>query len=554
MTGQTRLLRQFKLFALAQSKLILHFFDHLSIGRKLNVGFGVLVGLTFLVVGRNYWGVLFATDYINRTQKIRVPTALASNQAQKELLQMSAHIRGYLITGKSEFRNSYYLSKRAFDQELALMVALLETKSQSENNAKLNQLKTLYQQWNSLPDELFSLSDQYLENQPALKLFRNEGELALLTIQSEIQSVVDLQAQRSPSVNNIQMLKALAAFQNSFSLLGASLRAYLLTRHADFRFEYTGYLLDNDQQWQTLLATSDNLTPAQQKSLETVKISREKFLALAPSLLEIVEGDRYREDLYIFSTQAEPLATEMLVLLNDIVASQQQRLVDELATGRKSLITAQWQTLLGSFLALAIALAMTVLLRKKIADPIVRLTQATTRVIDGNFEVKAAIESTDEIGTLAKTFNRMTGYLQEFQQTLEGANSDLQKQKSQLESKNIQIGQALEALKLTQAQLIQTEKMSGLGQMVAGIAHEINNPVNFIHGNLACMEEYTVDLIHLLQQYQLFYPQPPAEIEQTFEKLISILCWRICHAHLAPWKWAHRAFETLFCHCATLLD
>ncbi|MEO1619657.1 MAG: MASE3 domain-containing protein [Cyanobacteria bacterium J06632_3] len=67
---------------------------------------------------------------------------------------------------------------------------------------------------------------------------------------------------------------------------------------------------------------------------------------------------------------------------------------------------------------------------------------------------------------------------------------------------------ALTDLKQAQVQLIQSEKMSGLGQMVSGIAHEINNPVNFIHGNLQYLRESIRDLLGLSQLYQEIYPQP----------------------------------------------
>ena len=82
-----------------------------------------------------------------------------------------------------------------------------------------------------------------------------------------------------------------------------------------------------------------------------------------------------------------------------------------------------------------------------------------------------------------------------------------------------QLGLALCELQQAQTQLIQSEKMSSLGQMVAGIAHEINNPVSFIFGNLTYTQEYTGNLMKLLQMYRDEYPEPAQAIQENIEAL-----------------------------------
>ena len=89
----------------------------------------------------------------------------------------------------------------------------------------------------------------------------------------------------------------------------------------------------------------------------------------------------------------------------------------------------------------------------------------------------------------------------------------------ELNEKNQHLSQTLEELKRTEAQLIQKEKMSSLGKMVAGVAHEINNPVGFIYGNLSHAGEYFEDLLDLIQKYQHYYPDPVSEISETIEDI-----------------------------------
>lgn len=99
------------------------------------------------------------------------------------------------------------------------------------------------------------------------------------------------------------------------------------------------------------------------------------------------------------------------------------------------------------------------------------------------------------------------------------AEDSLRYSQSKLIEKTEQLENTLQQLKSTQTQLVQTEKMSSLGQMVAGIAHEINNPVNFIYGNLNPAQEYIQEMLELIEVYQICYPHPAPEIQEKINAI-----------------------------------
>lgn len=173
--------------------------------------------------------------------------------------------------------------------------------------------------------------------------------------------------------------------------------------------------------------------------------------------------------------------------------------------------------------SLCTAAVMVQLIPKVLAIPSPAQLEAANAALSIEIEERKQVETSLNQLTL-----KLEQRVQERTVALENANQQLQQEnrerylaqeslvrsETKLREQAQELKNTLKQLKSTQAQLVQTEKMSSLGQMVAGIAHEINNPVNFIYGNIAPATDYITDILGLVDLYQNSYPQPVAAVQE----------------------------------------
>jgi len=156
------------------------------------------------------------------------------------------------------------------------------------------------------------------------------------------------------------------------------------------------------------------------------------------------------------------------------------------------------------------------LLSRLLVTPIKKLTATIRTIEDSNdLSIKVPVSGRDEVADLGNAFNRMTLRLGELfnkfvvvEKELEDLNLSLERQ---VIDRTQQLQDALLKLQSAQTQLVQSEKMASLGQLVAGIAHEINNPVGAIYANMPPLEAYIADIKGTVEFAQRCMDEPSAQ-------------------------------------------
>ena len=388
-------------------------FNDLTIGAKLNSGFGLLVLLTLLVVALIFVAGRAAMRDINSTQNVRMPAALTSAQAQSDLLEMQASVRGYLALGDLQYIDDYNKASASFERNLAQLTDLAADWTNEEDVRRLQQLEATYADWVSIPHTLFELHDNPIRNQPALQLENSTFRPAAGRWGAQLDLLIKAQEVRPLTAEDRVLLSKLIDLQTSYQAMLTNLRAYAITGDAGFKFGYSDNLVANSAMFAQVLEQRARLTPAQQSVLDDLAATRADLLAIPLQIFAAREGVRSVEDLYIFRTETEPLAGSMLTMLDEIAAAQRTYLQADLDGSRRSLTRMQYQTLLGGLLALGLGMLMAFFFRETIAGPVERLDDTAKRIRDGDLQARAVAESNDEIGHFALTFNSMTSRLRD---------------------------------------------------------------------------------------------------------------------------------------------
>ena len=160
---------------------------------------------------------------------------------------------------------------------------------------------------------------------------------------------------------------------------------------------------------------------------------------------------------------------------------------------------------------LVVILFVSFTLAKTITEPLEEMEKTVSKIKEGDLSGRLEVTKYHELNKLVDSYNQMANTLQRLYSTLE----------TQVQDRTRELKSAYAELQSTQAMMVHSEKMKSLGELVAGIMHEINNPINFIYGNMTHLDNYSNDLISIIDEYEKYKDSLKPEEKEAIEKYIE---------------------------------
>ncbi len=220
--------------------------------------------------------------------------------------------------------------------------------------------------------------------------------------------------------------------------------------------------------------------------------------------IKILESSKYWDQKEIFEQNLVVYASRRGIKYDEALSNSTRAVTFATERAQKLIKTSTQLILIFGVVALIIAVGAGLLISRSIYVPLLKLKAAAVEIGKGKLNTQIEVNSNDEVGQLATSFNNMLNDLRKTTTSIDNLNREIterRKAEENMRGAYENLEKANQELKEMQSQLVQSEKLSSIGQLAAGVAHEMNTPVGFVASNFETLENYMRKIKELLQMY-----------------------------------------------------
>ena len=385
----------------------------MTIGKKVGLGFGVIVLILMGVVLLTIQQVRNMEIVTKRVVELRTPTAHASLMMLNGMNHSLASLRGWILLGDPKFKKERSIAwEEQINPSLKLMHSLAPRWADLENK---NRLKLIEEEINNFKSAQNKIEDiaKTPENSPAQKILFNQAEPLEKFIVDTLSNMIRLGIKDNQSPKNKRPVELLANIETTISLALERADEFLLSGKEEFKKESLENWRKNSDYMQELKKNLKSFNKEQLKNIEFLQTKVSEFGPLLEEIIRIRSGEKWNLANYWLKTEAAPVAFRIKKLLNDMTLVQEKLLendVQEISSKTHYLIV----LLVALFFSAAlISGVLAANIARSISEPILEACHLADELSHENVEERRLpVTCNGELGSLSQSFNRLLDRLQ----------------------------------------------------------------------------------------------------------------------------------------------
>jgi methyl-accepting chemotaxis protein len=389
----------------------------LTIGKKLGLGFGVLVTLIVASSTVTYIKIGELREIESRVVNLRYPTVIAGREMVNGINHSLAGLRGYMILGNDPAKAEVFKKDRAdawkeIDGALAQMQAFAVNWTDPANIQSLKQVKKEVADFRQAQQEVEEISHTG-ENIPSFNILLTEAAPRAGKMLTAVTAIIDEESTLEATPERKALLKNLADTRGSFAVGLANIRAYLLSGDDKFKGNFQKKWAVNENVFEEIKGKLGLFTATQRQQWDIYAANRKDFAPLPGKMFASRGAPDWNLANYWLGTKAAPRAKAIAGQLAKMAESQNQLMANDLENLKAVNSAVVFTLVIATVSSSVIGILVALFLSRKIVSILKVLVARTEQIASGDLTGEAIkVTSHDELGTLTQASNEMLSNLQ----------------------------------------------------------------------------------------------------------------------------------------------